>query len=277
MDNYTLINKKIVLSSKALISVKERACRFGDGVFESLKIVNGKIYDYKSHENRLIRGLKALKINADISDLEKDSCKLIAENKIKNGMLRIAISRGNGSMGYLPKDGILPLIIIETAQEIKIISKRIKLGISKVRLLKRPLFLQKCKTMQSLQYILAKISSKQTGHFDDIMLSQRGFIGECSSSNIFWIKNNKIYTPSLKCDILPGTIRNKILRKFKVNAVETKVERLKEADEVFLTNSNFLVIAIDEIIFKDQKVKYKKEFSKRILDFINKDIEKKCH
>ena len=77
MKNYIAINQKILPQSKALISTQERACRFGDGIFETCKIIDGIIYDYESHETRLRKGLQALEISATIHNLKNDCYKLI--------------------------------------------------------------------------------------------------------------------------------------------------------------------------------------------------------
>jgi len=280
MNNHIFINQKIVEESQALISVKERACRFGDGIFETCKIVDGIIYDYKSHFSRLKRGLKALEISAKIDNLQNNSYRLIEKNQIKNGILRISISRGIGSMGYLPKDNILPLIIIETIDEAKYPTKEIIVGVSKIKAPKRSRILQNCKTMQSLNYILNKINAKKSGHFDDIMLSENKFISECSSTNIFWVKNGKIFTPSISCDILLGTIRSKIIAKFplKINLVKARIASLYNADEIFLTNSNFLVLPVDKLIVGKKNIKFKKNISSQVLQWLKTDIEKyKCY
>jgi branched-subunit amino acid aminotransferase/4-amino-4-deoxychorismate lyase len=123
--NYTLINQKFIAKKNATISIEQRACRFGDGIFETCKIIDGVIYDYKSHEARILKGLKALQISAKIKDLKNDSYHLIKKNQIKNGILRISISRGIGSLGYLPAKKIEPLIIIETSEERKISDQKI--------------------------------------------------------------------------------------------------------------------------------------------------------
>ena len=278
MDNYTLINKKFVLSQNAQISTSQRACKFGDGIFETCKIFNGVIYDFESHKKRLEYGLEALEIEFDTSDLKENCYKLIKKNKLENGILKISISRGIGSMGYLPAENIEALEIIETTGEKKINRDKIIIGVSKIKLYKKPSFLQKCKTMQSLNYVLAKIAARKKSFFDDVMISDEGFVGECSSSNIFWIKNGKIYTSSLKCNILSGTVRQKILQKFvmKINIVEASISRLLSADEIFLTNSNFLVLAVDMLVFNDKKIKFQKKISDQVLNFINEDLKNYC-
>ena len=183
-------------------------------------------------------------------------------------------------MGYLPAEKIQPLFIVETIAEKKITTSPIIVGISKIKAPNLSGILQKCKTMQGLNYILAKIAAKKSGHFDDILLSEKGFVSECSSSNIFWVKNNKIFTSSAKCNILFGTTRDKILKKFpiKINLVEARLSRLKNADEIFLTNSNFLALAVDELVTNNKKIKLQKNLSSQVLQWLENDIEKyKCH
>lgn len=275
MTNYIYINQNLLPEEKALVSVKQRAFRYGDGIFETCKIIDGIIYDYQAHESRIKNGLKTLQISANINSLKKQSYQLIKKNKIDNGILRISISRGEGSMGYLPNPKIESLLVIETIAEKKVKSEKIKIGISKIKTLKRERNLQKSKTMQALNYVLAKIAAHESGHFDDVMLNQENYISECSSSNIFWIKNKKLYTSSIDCDALLGTIRQKIINKFplKTSLVKAKISALKNADEVFLTNSNLLVLSVDELFVEDQTIKYKKEITKTVLEFIQNDIK----
>lgn len=276
MNKYALINQKFTLAKTASISIAQRACRFGDGIFETCKIVNGIIYNYEAHQARISLGLKTLQISASIKTLKDNSYHLIKKNQIKNGILRISISRGIGSIGYLPSYESEALIVIETEEERKIIDKKIIIGLSKIKAPKQERFLQNCKTMQGLNYVLAKINAKNSNHFDDVMLSDKGFVSECSAANIFWIKNGKIFTPSTKCDMLFGTTRTKILQKFplKINLVEARPARLLGADEIFLTNASFLVLPVDELIIGDQKIKLQKNISNQVLHWLQEDVKK---
>ncbi len=273
MNNFRLINKKIIEKKFAKISIEERGFKFGDGIFETCKIYQGIIYDYKSHQDRIEAGLKALQIDFDIKNLKENCQKLIKKNKIKNGILRIYISRGIGSMGYLPAKKIKSLLVVETFKERKVRREKIRLGISKIKLYPKENFLQNCKTAQSLNYILAKIEARKNNNFDDVMISFEGLIGECSSSNIFWIKNQKIFTSSAKSFILEGLMRKKIIENFDVKIIDTKIDDLINADEVFITNSNLLILGVDEIIIDKKIIKYRKDFTKNIINFIKNDLE----
>lgn len=262
MKKYIFKNQQLLEETQAKISINERGFLFGDGIFETCKIIAGKIYDYKAHEARIKQGLKALKISAKIDDLENKSLKLIKKNAVLDGILRISISRGIGSLGYLPTNESEALIIIQTLEKRKLPNK-INLGISVIKKPPYNSFPISYKTNNALPYILTKISAKERGFFDEIMLSQQNFISETSSANIFWIKNGKIYTAAESCDILPGTVRKKLLKISPIKIIEkkAKLNELKKADEVFLTNSAFLILPVDEISFGKNEVK---KFQKKI-------------
>lgn len=256
MKKYIFKNHQLLEEKQAQVSINERAFLFGDGIFETCKIIDGIIYDYEAHEDRIKAGLKALKFVAEIDDLEKKSYKLIKKNQIKNGILKISISRGIGSAGYLPTYETKPLIIIQTFDERKL-PKKISLAISSYKTPAESLG----KTMNALPYILTKIEAQEKNLFDGIMLSQENFIGETSSANIFWVKNGKIFTPSKACGILLGVVRKKLLKisPIKIKEVKAKISDLKNADEIFLTSSAFLVFSANELqlIEKGKKITLK--------------------
>lgn len=277
MKKFVLINQKFVEEKSAAISINDRAFLFGDGIFESCKIFNGKIYDFKAHERRLKEGLKVLKITADISDLENDALRLIAKNQINNGILKIEISRGSGGFGYAPDKASKPLILIKTfARELP--SGKISLMVSKVRKAAKNSLPVHCKTKNSLPSILAKIEANENGFFDAVMLSQKNFISETSAANIFWIKQGQVFTPSKDCDILPGCVREKILKisSLKIFEVRKKISELQDADEIFLTNSSFLVLPVDEIMIGKKIKKLQKNFGEMFRELVKQDVERSC-
>ncbi len=255
--NYIYKNHQLILETQAKVSIHERGFLFGDGIFETLKIINGEIFDFKAHESRIKKALKTLKFSAEISDLEKKSLNLIKKNSIKNGILRISISRGIGSAGYLPTYESKALIIIETLAERKM-PKKIRLGISKITTPKIPF-----KSMNALPYILTKIEAQEKNCFDCVMLSDKKFIAETSSANIFWVKNGIIYTPHESCNIMLGTVREKLLKitSLKIKKVKVKISTLKNADEIFLTNSSYLILSVDELELNEN---YRRKLHKRI-------------
>jgi branched-subunit amino acid aminotransferase/4-amino-4-deoxychorismate lyase len=268
MKKLILKNHQLIAETQVEVSVQERGFLFGDGIFETCKIFNGKIYDFAAHEARIKAGLKALKFSAEIENLEKETLNLIAKNKVQNGILKILISRGTGSLGYLPTYESKALVIAQTFEE-RQLPKKITLGISKITAPKSI-----AKTTNCLPYILAKIDAKEKNLFDCVMLSDKKFIAETSSANIFWVKNGRVFTPSKKCHMLLGTVRAKLLKisPMKIFETEAKISALKNADEIFLTNSSFLIAPVDEFLGR----KLQKDFGNKFLELLKQDLEKTC-
>jgi branched-chain amino acid aminotransferase len=268
MQKLILKNHQLIPERQAQFSIEERGFLFGDGVFETCKIFNGKIYDYKAHEDRLKDGLKALKFSAEIQNLEQELLQLIAKNKVENGILKILISRGIGSLGYLPTYKSKALIIAQTFASRKL-PKKITLGVSKITAPKAF-----AKTTNSLPYILAKIEAAEKKLFDCVMLSDQKFVAESSSANIFWVKNGKVFTPAKACGALIGTVQKKLLKLSPIKIFKTKstLTALKKADEIFLTNSSFLIVSVDE--FLDRKLQ--KNLSQKFKKLLQQDLKKQC-
>lgn len=268
MKKYIFKNHRLLDETQAQISIHERGFLFGDGIFETCKIFNGKIYDFAAHKKRIEAALQILKFSAELSDLENKSYKLIKKNVVKNGILRISISRGVGSVGYLPTHESKALIIIETLRE-RELPKEISLGISKIISPKIPF-----KSMNSLPYVMNKIAAFEEEKFDLVMLSEKKFIAETSSANIFWIKNGKIFTPHESCNIVLGCVRKKLLKmsELKIKEAKATLATLKNADEIFLTNSSFLLLCADEFAGK----KLAKTRGSEIRKLLEKDLRDSC-
>jgi branched-chain amino acid aminotransferase len=271
---YILINQKIISEKEAKISVHERGFLFGDGIFETCKIYFGKIYNFKAHEQRIKNGLGALKIKAEINNIEKLSLKLVKKNKINHGILRISISRGIGSLGYLPTYKSKSLIVISTSKLPKRKKEKIIIGIGSLIKPSNKSSSDNCKTKQSLTYVLNKIEAQEKGFFDNVILSDHKVICETSAANIFWIKDKKIYTPSAECSCVLGTMRKKLLEISPIKIIETKkkIEALQNADEIFLTNATSLITAVDEFVFFDGKNKKIKKLDKKISNQLSKTL-----
>lgn len=268
MKKYIIKNHRLLEERQAQISIHERGFLFGDGIFETCKIFNKKIYDFESHQKRIEAALKILKFSADISNLEKKSYKLIKKNNVKNGILRISISRGIGSVGYLPALDTQALIIIETLRE-RELPQKISLGISKIIAPKIPF-----KSMNSLGYVMNKIAAAEQKKFDLVMFSEKKFIAETSSANIFWVKNNQIFTPHESCNIVLGCVRKKLLKMsdLKIKEAKATLTTLKNADEIFLTNSSFLLLCVDEFLGK----KLIKTRGNEIKKLLQKNLRESC-
>lgn len=250
---YSSVNSKIITSSKAKISIFQRGFMFGDGAFETCYF-NYQIMDFNLHYQRLNQSLQFLKINANLTTIEEDCNKIIKKNNIKRGIIKIIVSRGIGSQGYLPKKNIKPLIVISARHILKIDKEELILGVFDKFFLPSLAISTNNKTLNSINYILPKINANDNGYFDNILLNEKRQICEASSANIFWTKGLNIYTPALECGLLNGTKRQRVInyieRKTDFNLVEGRfyLSDLLDCDECFISNSSFLLLNIKKLV-----------------------------
>jgi branched-chain amino acid aminotransferase len=238
-NNYlTYINGILQPLSSALLNINDRGLKFGDGVYETIRVENGNPYSWQKHLDRLAISLKLLKINYDISNLHRICMDLLQKNNINKGILRVRITRGVGASGFLPVKDAESGVIVEATPMPSFPDKPVNLWLSSWRKIPPECLPAAAKTMQGLSSTLARMEAEENGCFETVLLSTGGHICECSSSNIFWVKNRQLFTPSLEAGILAGTTRDSIIELWPDGVKEGlfSVDELKTADEVFVTN-----------------------------------------
>lgn len=227
------------------LPLKDRAFSYGDGLFETLIFRKGKIQFFKDHMRRLKEGMKALGYEG-VNGLKKSIVKQQLKNLIKkNGIaddarLKIQVWRKWGGL-YFPEN--LHFNIVMMAMPIEVApnaAKPLKMSFSDtVRLHFTPF--SKFKTINALPYIVASLERRKKDVDDLVLLDSKGNVAECTSSNIFWVKSGKFYTPRLKTGCVDGVARKNLIKHFegkgfKVNKVKAPKEDLLKADHVFISN-----------------------------------------
>jgi branched-chain amino acid aminotransferase len=270
---YIYLNNQFVTSENAFVSVRDRGFLFGDGVFETIAVHNSVPFAWEQHLLRLELALKYTKISANIDNLQAMCKKLLHKNNIENGMLRIAVSRGVGSQGFLPM-GAEATIVIETKEQGNF-PENATLYKSSYRKISSDMIPVEVKTAQGLNSTLARIEAKENNCFEALLLNINNEIAECSSSNIFWVKDDIIYTPSIKCGVLRGVIRETLLdiSPYKIKQSNYKIEHIIQADEVFITNSSWKIlntVKLEPDIATWQQDKYSKKLSQLLEEYIYK-------
>ena len=244
---FCYINDKLILEDEASISIKERGFRFGDGVFETISIKNTRLVDFELHLERLKLALEEVLIIYDISALKEKAAQLISKNKQIEGFLRLSISRGIGSVGYRPCEDIKPLLIIETEDARKQDKKDLALLISKYKKTSTQSLPTGVKLMQGLNSTLAFLEAKNAGYDDGLLLNEKNNICETSCANIFFIKNDKIYTPPVADSLVAGIIRKKIIENFTVIEKSINVKKIRAFDGAFISNTALTIKKIKTI------------------------------
>ena len=251
--NYFIINGDLVTEDMALVSVQDRGFRYGDGVFETIAVHAGVPYQFSWHMQRLAGGLNALKIAYDTSKIKEFTVQLLQKNAVSNGILRIQITRGIGSKGYLPDPSHKlagATLVMETLPIPALHHRLIALWCSDYRKTSASALPVQYKTSQGLNSILARIDAVENKCADALMLNEHGQVCETSSGNIFWMKDGTLYTPSLDCGVLMGSTRAAILRLSPYPAMEIKatLDTLLQADAVFMTNVTWPVMHVGALL-----------------------------
>ena len=242
------VKGQFIAENKAMVSVQERGFRFGDGVFESIRFASRKPAHLSRHLKRLTDGLEALIIPSPQENLADICAELIAQNTLNEGVIRINISRGIGSAGYLPTAlNSAPTVVVELMELPPPITQPLTLWHSSWQ--KPPLdaLPVQHKISHGINSTLARIEAQKNGCDEALILNAKGEICEASSANIFWKKDDIIYTPADDCGLLKGIAREILLETWQVKQVHASLETLKNADSIILCNSIRGAMAVNHL------------------------------
>lgn len=201
---------------------------YGIGVFETMSVINGKLIMADRHWNRMEKGIKKLGFTPPFSRIEtviEKAETYLKQNFKENGVLKVVVS---------PENFLFKLRENTYTREQHGIG--FSLNLSTVQRNETSIFTY----IKSLNYgdnILEKQASMKQGFDEPIFLNSKGMITEGATSNIFFVKEEKIYTPSVECGLLPGTVRDYLLEKYGVRELAIYPEDIDKYDEIFVTNS----------------------------------------
>ena len=274
-----IFNGKIINEENLIFSQFKRAVNFGDGFFETIRVVNGNEIYFEDHFKRIESGLNFLKIDYPTSFnfnlLKNEIHSLLKINNI-NGGGKIKIYFFRSGLGtYKPVTNKISYVI-ETnklnANLYELNKKGYLVGIFD-EYKKQINSLSTFKTSNSLLYVLASLFAEQNNLNDTLILNENNFIIESSNSNIFLLHNQKIITPPLISGCTVGIMRNVIFNLLKElnfeiierNITETDIEI---SDEIFLTN----VVNGVSWIGGFKQIRYYNNLSKKLIDELNKNL-----
>lgn len=245
---FIYVNNELVPNTHPIFAATHRAWRYGDGLFESMRMVNGTLKFAELHADRLRRGMKILKIDGyaqiDASFLQHKVEDLCRRNKLgPNARARLSVYRDGDGL-YSPESNAMGWVLEVTKTDSKtyeLNSKGLLVTIfSEVAKPKGPL--SAIKSANALVYVLAGIYKTQHRLDEVFILNQAGFLCEANSSNLFVVYDQKIYTPSLQEGCIAGVMRQVIIglaKKKGLDIIEAQLhpDILSKADEVFLSNA----------------------------------------
>jgi len=249
MSKYILFNDEFVEAEQAVVKASNRAFKFGDGLFESMRMCNGKLQFAEQHADRLRAGMKALKMEGyallDEYFLRQKTAELLKKNRF-NGNVRFRLTVYRDGEGlYTPQSNKVGYLLegIQLDQSIYELNQK-GLIIDVYDELTKPINkLSNYKTSNALLYVMAGLYQKQHRLDEAILLNQQGFLCESTSSNLFVVYQKQIYTPALSEGCVAGVMRSIVLQLAKTHnfpLIEAQInpEILNEAEEVFVTNAS---------------------------------------
>ena len=273
-------NGEIYPEDHPVLTIQNRGFRYGDGLFESMRLMKGELKFASLHAERLQKGLKALKFEGhahiDTYFLKEKIEKLARRNKTgPNAWARLTVFRDSGGL-YSPVSN-KPGYALEVHKiDDPLYTSNPKGLITDVftDLGKSVNSLSNYKTCNSLVFVLAGVFKNQFSLDEVFILNQNGSLCEAMTSNVFIVYDKQIYTPALTEGCISGVMRTVVLQLAKESSlpvIEAQIDPaiLKEADEVFVTNASRGI----QWVMGYNKKRYFNETSRFLLDKLNNASE----
>ncbi len=254
---WVFLNGSILPKDEAHISIDDRGFLLGDGLFETMRAYEGKVFRLKAHLDRLRSSAEFLHLptrftDASISDAIDE---LIRRNERPDAYVRLTITRGREDKGLRLSDDAAPTVLIRVRNLAAYPERLYDLGMDLIvggvrQISTSPL--PRHKTLNYLPYLLARQQAADLGAHGAVILNEHGQVTEESVSNLFIVRDEKIVTPPVHCGLLPGITRAAVIEIAQQNGIVLEQSPITagdlfKADEVFLTNSLMEVMPVRKI------------------------------
>ena len=251
------IDGKFYSEANAKISVFDHGLLYGDGIFEGIRFYNGRVFRLGEHLDRLWDSARSicLEIPMTKQGMTHAILETIRQNHLRDGYIRLLVTRGIGNLGLNPTQCKWPSIIIAAA-----------IALYRENLYRKGLTIVTCAThrcnpgalnpaVKSLNYlnnVMARIEANLAGADEALMLNDAGNVAECTADNIFIVKRGQIVTPPVTAGALRGITRSVV---FEI-AAEVGIKTLKAditrhdvfvADECFLTGTAAEIVPVVKV------------------------------
>lgn len=264
---WIFLNDRFVRREEAKVSVFDHGFLYGDGVYETLRAYDGRVFMLRRHLARLRQSAELIGLDLPLPD--KDWPLLVQETLERNALgpgretkdgqdayLRITVSRGEGEVGLAPALCPKPTVVILAKSFMPypphLHRDGVRVDLVSIRRNPDRALPPRIKSLNVLNNILAKQEATRAGAFDGIMLNAQGHVTECSASNLFFVRQGQLCTPAVECGILEGVTREVVLQLAKENRVPVEegayeAKALLEAEECFLTNTTLEILPVRQV------------------------------
>ncbi|MCP3762911.1 D-amino-acid transaminase [Domibacillus sp. A3M-37] len=243
------LNGKVISSSDPVLPIDERGHQFGDGVYEYIRIYNGRVFMMDEHMDRFFKSAEAIKLNLG---QPREEIIAVVDDLIGRSGLSDCDVYMQATRGIAPRNHLFPNVpasISMTVKPFRAMDETLRENGAKVKLLPDERW-QNCwiKTLNLLPNLLAKQEAFEAGAFEAVLVRD-GIVTEGSSSNIFLVKDGKLITPPATKHILHGITRIAVLSiaaelDIPVEEKEFAPDFIFEADEAFLTSTGIEIVPV---------------------------------
>ena len=252
------IDGKFYDESEAKISVFDHGLLYGDGVFEGIRMYHNRVFKLREHIERLCWSAKAILLDIQMTpeELIAATVETCRQNGLRDGYIRLVVTRGKGTLGLDPrKCPKASVIIIATTIQLypdKTYTEGLAIAtVPTTRNLVNAVN-PAIKSLNYLNNILARIEANNAGVEEAIMLNSDGFVAECTADNVFIVQKGRLLTPPLSAGALYGITRNTVLdcaRDLGIPTGEPNLSRydLYIADEMFVTGTAAEIVPVVKI------------------------------
>lgn len=264
MSRIAYVNGRYIRHADAAVHIEDRGYQFGDGIYEVITVINGKLYDCDGHMARLTRSLAEISLDNPLTEdvLMLVMTRLVRMNALKHGTIYLQITRGVARRDHkFPANA--QSAIVMTVKHMRLAGRQNEAGVKAIIVDDLRWARRDIKTIQLLPNCLAKQAAAEQGAYEAIMVMPDGSVSEGSSSNV-WIltHDNQLVTRPASHDILNGITRQSIEKIAKKRQISVEFRAFDTAEmlaakEVFVTSATSLATAItqiDEHMISDGKV-----------------------
>ncbi len=249
------IDGKFYSEANAKISVFDHGLLYGDGIFEGIRFYNGRVFRLEEHLHRLWDSAHSicLEIPMTMRNMTEAVLETIRQNHLRDGYIRLLVTRGIGNLGLNPTQCKSPSVIIIAATIALYHEDFYKKGLTIVTCATRrsnPAALNPAvKSLNYLNNVMARVEANLAGADEALMLNDAGNVAECTADNVFIVKHGQIFTPPVASGALRGITRSvvfEIAAELGVKVRETDITRhdVFVADECFLTGTAAEIVPV---------------------------------
>ncbi|MFO1444196.1 D-amino-acid transaminase [Bacillus sp. Bva_UNVM-123] len=279
---FVMMNGEMVNRSNAKIDIEDRGYQFGDGVYEVIRVYNGKMFTATEHLERLLESSKKIKMNTPytVDGMKEMLLKLIEKNNLVCGTIYMQITRGVSPRNHaFPSADVRPILTAYT-NEVKRPEGNMKSGVKTVLNDDIRWLLCDIKSLNLIGNLLAKQKAVEAGCYE-VIQHRNGIVTEGSASNVVMIKDGKVITHPADHLILNGITRQVILKICAKNDIPFEertftLDELGEADEVFVSGTTTEITPVIEIEGKKVSDGTPGMITKKLQLLFEQEIETEC-